>query len=202
MRVYTVQHKNVVNKLMKKGFYKTDRRFICEKSFSYAYLWMARMAKKYKGWWEPRPVWAWLKKPDLRSYRFYSNPKEPISRVDYLITLEIPEDEVLVSEFGLWHCVLNDFPVEANKEQEVFWKGLEDKKNNKKISVQDFNKRKENSWEQILFLKSSSFDHFEESFIGKIHLQATLPYIKKEWVVKVDPVKMKNTASGVNLKKS
>lgn len=194
MRLYTIQHKSVVDKLTTKGVYKTDRRFICEPTFQEAYNWLVRMAKKYKGWSESRPVWAWEKRPDLRNYRFFGDSKAPASRIDYLITLEVPDELVLLSEFGLWHCVLNNSPVYVNNTQEKKWyKLLKPYDDCMWKAPKKLHKLKEKSWEQILFLNNKSFAKFDKSITGNIELQAIIPYLKKEWVVSIKPIKMKNT---------
>lgn len=152
------------------------------------------MAKKHKGWNEPRPVWAWHKRPDLRSYRFFGDDQGPSHRTDYLITIDVPDELVLLSEFGLWHCVLNSSYVYINKNQEKYWDKLLKPYNDLLYKApKKIHKLKEKSWEQILFLHPKSFAKFDKSITGQLELQAIIPYLKQEWVVSVQPIKMKNT---------
>jgi hypothetical protein len=194
MRLYTIQHKSVVDTLQKKGIYKTNRKFICEPTFKAAYQWLSQMAKKHRGWQEARPVWAWHQRPDMRNYRFFKDPEGPPSRRDYLITLEVPDELVLLSEFGLWHCVLNNYYVYVNQKQEKAWtKLLKPYNDDLHKAPKKIHKLKEASWEQILFLNPKSFNKFNKQYTGTIELQAILPFLKKEWVVSIKPIKMKNT---------
>lgn len=192
--MYTIQHQSVADKLAKTGLYKTNRRFICEPTFKEAYDWLTKMAKKHKGWEESRPVWAWHKRPDLRNYRFFRDEQSPTNRTDVLITLEVPEQFVLLSEFGLWHCVLNNFYVYINKQQEKYWNKLLKPYNDQLDKApKKIHKLKEKSWEQILFLNPKSFAKFDKKITGSLELQAILPYLKQEWVISIKPIKMKNT---------
>ena len=49
------------------------------------------------------PIWAWEKKPDLR-HNVHIGKGEKGVRLE----LEVPSVELLASNFGAWHCVLND----------------------------------------------------------------------------------------------
>jgi hypothetical protein len=107
MRVFTIQHRSVINKILKQGQYKTDSRFICFEHFSKHYKWMAKQAKKrIKNWSSNRPIWVWTSRPDLRSWK--SEAKNLV-----IIELEIPDEEILLSNFELWHFVLNNSPISS-----------------------------------------------------------------------------------------
>jgi len=69
-----------------------------------AYKWMvqqmaARMSK-HSG--NP-PIWAWPVKPDLRQYRWTWMPEGWYVCIEF----EVPGERVLLSDFELWHDVLN-----------------------------------------------------------------------------------------------
>lgn len=56
------------------------------------------------------PVWAWYwwagpnrRKPDLRSSRYWADGGPAV-----LLTLDVPNEEVLLSEYHAWHHVLNE----------------------------------------------------------------------------------------------
>lgn len=55
------------------------------------------------------PIWAWYqwegkhKRPDMRTHRRWCVKGTPI----VLLTLEIPDHLVLLSDYDMWHCVLN-----------------------------------------------------------------------------------------------
>jgi len=58
------------------------------------------------------PIWGWYRsygkqaKPDRRRALYRSYRKSSWA----LLELEIPDSEVLLSDFIDWHCVLNDYP--------------------------------------------------------------------------------------------
>lgn len=200
MKLYTVQHHKVWETLEKEGVYFTDEKFICDESFNKSYEWLNQMAQKHNPHWTGlRPVWCWVKRPDLRAYRFISDPDRPKKEKYVLLTLEIPDTQVLVSHFGLWHNVLNGFPVTFNEQE---WNDWESKMETYELShfpydSQDLpeNLRQEiyQSWERILKLNENSFKDFEETYTGeKDDLQAITPCLKKEQVVKVEVFEMIN----------
>lgn len=124
IKVYTIQNAKVLDKLNSSGTYKTDRRFICFAHFKKPYQWLANQAKRrIPGWTEDRPIWVWLKRPDLRRNRFvYGTNNERL----VLIELEVPRDQVLISDFDTWHCVLNEsyLPL-SNKDFDQFYEKYE-----------------------------------------------------------------------------
>ena len=79
-----------------------------EPEFVENYEWLISQMIKRIG---PPPVWAWYKqngkrkKPDLRGERWGYGPGDE----DYIcIEFEIPEDQVLLSDFDSWHIILNN----------------------------------------------------------------------------------------------
>lgn len=190
MRFYTVQHKDVWEHLQKIGEYRTNEKFICEESFLPAYNWLNSQAKKrIKEWNTERPVWLWVKKPDLRTYRFIKNPDEPKVQDYVLIELEIPANEVLISEFGLWHHVLNNsYIAYTKKEDEEFDEQLE------KTSSQEIQKKIEQSWEKCIVDESLKCSNkFEEYCLGETSFQAIVSCLKIDQVVSHKKFKMINT---------
>lgn len=93
-----------------------------DSQFAEAYDWLVRQMEKRIG---PRPegiiypVWAWYqfgckRKPDLRRERWSTgNPGEE----QVCILLEVPDKEVLLSDFGHWHYVLNKWPISDTEEE-------------------------------------------------------------------------------------
>lgn len=136
-----------------------------------SYRWMAEQMKKRIG--DPPedvefPVWAWYrwegkrKRPDMRTHGCCSEKGLPI----VLLTLDVPDEKVLLSDFDYWHAVLNDgdlvFPFD--------WDA---------VYPEDV-KRK--SWENIFDIECT-FDNEKERCLST---QATLWEIKQEWVRKVE----------------
>lgn len=56
------------------------------------------------------PVWAWYqwegvrKRPDMRTHRYGGKKGTPV----VLLTIDVPNNMVLLSNFDMWHVVLNN----------------------------------------------------------------------------------------------
>lgn len=195
MKLYTIQHIKVWETLERHHKYVTDEAFICEENFKQCYEWLNQQAKeKISGWNASRPVWCWVKKPDLRSYRFIFDADKPSQEEYVLLTLEVPDELILLSHFGLWHSVLNGFPVARNEDEDTYWENrLETYElNNLPHDLQSDMKK---SWENILLLPGEEFAHWSEEYAGdKQDLQAIIPYIQKNMVKDCKKFKMVNKA--------
>ena len=130
MQLWTIQPPEVYHMVMDTGVYRCDPfqsgmlqsfdeskvGIELDQQFAESYDWLVRQMEKRIG---PRPkgviypVWAWYqfayqKKPDLRRERWSNgNPGEKQA----CILLDVPEREVLLSDFGNWHHVLNHWPI-------------------------------------------------------------------------------------------
>lgn len=185
MKLYTLQHKSVYYELLKTGVYKTNTQFICEETYLEAYTWMSSMAKKFKGWSCPRPVWCWTKRPDMRKERFFTDSTKAKEEPYVLLTLEVPEALALVSEFSLWHHVLNKYPLSCSQTEEEAWE--------KRLETPNFDtstvkKDIEKSWEQIFNLGENSFKHMDLEAFNPEHalFQAIIPEIQAKYIKKVE----------------
>lgn len=49
------------------------------------------------------PVWLWTKKPDLKAEGHFAKGTKAVC-----LTVEIPDEKVLLSDIFAWHCVLSD----------------------------------------------------------------------------------------------
>jgi hypothetical protein len=91
------------------------------------------------------PIWTWLKKPDLRSYS---------SKNTICFSIDIPEDRCLISNFLLYHSVINeDFLALTSSEY--------DKIDNKEITILD----KTKSWQHIFDLDIPK-NKVQENWLG------------------------------------
>lgn len=132
MKLWTIQPKEIYDYTMKNGIFITD----IEKSYWYqdlkdAYNWyIKKMIEKIS---KPDnvilPIWAWYrwngkeKKPDLRYNRFKETGDNELYA---LITLEVPDSEVLLSEYDNWHCVLNNSYLDTESNNEKEWDRIHD----------------------------------------------------------------------------
>ena len=144
------------------------------------------------------PIWAWKRydkdhdKPDMRTWT--TEAPEKVVR----LTLDVPDDEVLVSDFDLWHMPLNrGFCSYSEKEGGAFDAWCEsvgiDRFHN---DIWDFSKQAPelrlarrkvfDSWKRIIDPDPSLFD---ENWVGKLSespLQAVFWMIRSEYVKKVE----------------
>ena len=151
MILWTFQPIEIWNLIRETGTYRCDPAKCSMPEFADAYQWLIRQMEQRIG---PRPngveypVWAWYmqngkqRKPDLRSERWgYGQGDE-----DYVcIELEIPDEQVLLSDFDDWHAVLNNWILTDSMEEsdrlEVYLESLPP--NEQKAF-------REHNWEQVL----------------------------------------------------
>ena len=172
MILWTIQDLKPYEKMLASGSLRADEKFILCEEFKQPYLWMTEQMIKRIGL-PPEgvtlPVWAWYqwegkrKRPDMRSQgRHYGEKGMPI----VLLTIDVPPDCVLLSDFDYWHFPLNDVPYPL----------LDD------TAASCSEEEKHSGWENI-------FD-IDRRLPGDEDLplstQATLWEIRKEWVVKAE----------------
>lgn len=172
MILWTIQHKEAYDKLLKNGAIRGTPMYIVDESFKEAYEWMVVQMRNRIG--NPPegvtyPVWAWYqwegnrKRPDMRVHgRGWSAKGTPI----VLLTLDVPDSCVLLSDFDYWHVVLNNGEIIFPYNEFAHYSKEE----------------RQRSWENIFDI-SCSFDGDEHPFLST---QATMWEIKAEWVVKVE----------------
>ena len=125
MRLWTIRNPKEVSILQKNGVLTTDKTYI-EQDFISAYNWMSMKLNSIDK--KPShcnyPIWAWkcydksrFCKPDLR-LRWGTKAKEEL----YLIELEIPDKKVLLSEYHLWHSVLDNNYIAYSEDDELLCK--------------------------------------------------------------------------------
>ncbi len=111
MTLWTIQSEAAWTELQKTGVLRATRGHAWEPSFLPAYEWMTgQMCSRLGPPPEPDclPIWAWYqmdgerKKPDLRQ-RGHVEPGETGVRLE----LHYPSDRAVLSDFCLWHHVLN-----------------------------------------------------------------------------------------------
>ena len=136
MKLWTIQPEMVYQLVLDTGVYRCDPYQSdmlrpmddalagkqLDPQFTAAYDWLTCQMEKRIG---PAPegviypVWAWYQfgdkqKPDLRKERWANGgPGEKYA----CILLEVPDREVLLSDFGAWHFVLNNWPISETEEE-------------------------------------------------------------------------------------
>lgn len=113
MILWTIQHEDAWRRAQGRGFIRADGRRR-GRDFRAAYRWIEREMRRRIG--EPprgvqHPIWAWLqyenervRRPDLRR-----SGHLPSGARGVLIEFDASKDQVLLSDFELWHYVLNQW---------------------------------------------------------------------------------------------
>lgn len=151
VKLWTMQTRDVWESLQRTGVYRTDTA-LCwmAEELPHAYSWLAREMTKRVGP-PPQgvdyPVWAWYmqngrhKKPDLRSERWGYGPGDE----DYCcIELEIAPQRVLLSDFDVWHGVLNNGLISDTEEEDVALEAF-----HASLSDEEKTAYKEKNWEHV-----------------------------------------------------
>lgn len=125
MILWTIQTEELYHSILETGQYACDPNQIDMTEFTEMYDWLVLQMRERIG--EPpngviSPVWAWhtqkskRQKPDLRSER-WSNGYDGEKFV--CLEIEVPDEQVLLSDFDLWSIVLlNDLISETEEEDE------------------------------------------------------------------------------------
>lgn len=183
MKLWTIQPKTFYEDLLREKvvFCKPElSEFLQEWNFEPAYDWMAAQMQHRIGA-APTdvkyPIWAWYifegknEKPDLRKtdFRYYREDQ-------VCIELEVPDQQVLLSDEGDWHIVLNNWYLVSNNisdkdfDREYEWF--------KALPVSEQKTVKQKSWERI-------FNVFKEDGSSAKYIQATFWELRLEYVKSV-----------------
>lgn len=172
MILWTIQHRNAYEELLQKGVLRGKSEYIDDEFFGEPYKWMVDQMKRRIG--NPPegvflPIWAWYqwegkrKRPDMRFHgRGWGEKGTPI----VLLTIDVPDNCVLLSDFDYWHVVLNDGEIIFPYDEDAVYSDEE----------------KRESWENIFDI-GCSFDGEVHNFLST---QATMWEIKAEWIVKAE----------------
>ncbi len=173
MQLWTIQPLEVVDILI------TKQEFICDSSkafglidnaFTDAYNWLVKEMEKRIG---PRPtgveypIWAWhtrnfkRKRPDLREGGYGKRGEEAAC-----IEIDIPDNEVVLTDFDEWHTILNDSYSDDTYTEED-WDAAHDWFDS--LSVDKQREVKEVSWQHVF-----NIDPYKSDFrVRGSYIQAT-----------------------------
>lgn len=183
MRIWSIQPVDVFKFIEEYGYYicKPSLSLNC-KDFKNAYDWLVVKMKERIG--KPMgvnyPVWAWHtrdwkhKKPDLRESGYETKGMECVC-----IEIEIPDNQVVLSDFTAWHFVLNkSYLNQKCYSEEIFDR---DQAWLDSLSPQDRYKVIINSWNNIFDIQP-----FSNGFLEKgRYIQATFWVLRKRDIKKV-----------------
>lgn len=182
MKVWTIQCAEVYDIIQRTGEYSVKEDFI-DNYYKSAYLWLTEQMKNKIG---PAPddvtfpIWAWYrwngknKKPDLRSSSFGKTGDRLIC-----MELDIPDNEICLSDFDSWHFVLNYTYLNNGCEDEETFNSDWEKLN--KMTPERRKEAIEKSWENIF-----DIDFYKSAYqVRGEWVQGTFWKIKKEYIKKV-----------------
>ena len=185
MQLWSIQTPGAWEQLQTNGYLRGDgRRAWVE--FRQPYRWlMQQMAERipgYKGL--SYPVWAWPVKPDLRRMGYAERGSKQV-RIEFIA----PDDQILLSDYELWHSVLNGLYLNRNRSRRGKFEARVRRVTGRTDYFYDqlppqLQREMEASWLQIFDYHSD--DPTWEYGWGEQVFQATLPRIELAWVKKVD----------------
>ena len=158
MRVWSIQPQDVWESLYENGIWRAQESFVY-KEWRFAYQWMMQHLGQRIS---PSPVenivpiWVW------RLWRGSKQPRPDLRFAGHLpkgtagvrMELEMPEDQLLLSDFDLWHYVLNYFYLpssqrDAQKFDARIKKAGLDYYRTKPLPDANFHAEIERSWERV-----------------------------------------------------
>ncbi|HMA60955.1 MAG TPA: DUF3841 domain-containing protein [Halanaerobiales bacterium] len=177
-KVWTRQHKNVLNELKNKGVYKVKERYIrkkldtCADIYLDVYKWLRNQVSKRMD--IPKkakyPIWLTVEE-DL---------KLPMADGYVFFELEIPKDKIMVFDMAKWDYIVNYLYLPKNDEDRKRFKEKLDKYNisvESDIYLEDFypmlKREMTSSWERL-------FDESIQLSDQKVGISWEL---KEEWVI-------------------
>lgn len=146
MKLWMIASADLWQELKQAGQLFSDPARSHVQMFESAYEWMrCQMAKRLPGYQGHFPWWAWAQwkgehsRPDLRARGLHGGfaPGSLCVRLE----LELPEQEVLCSDYALWHVILNDGHISLNETEADAWDQL--------LPEQQTREALEASWERI-----------------------------------------------------
>ncbi|WP_458407641.1 DUF3841 domain-containing protein [Anaerotignum sp.] len=191
MKLWTVQPLFIYEQLSKGMTYYCDEELCSLLDIDHikqAYEWMAQQMEKRVSL-PPEgvkyPVWAWHtiggkhKTPDLRQAMFRNFKGSYVC-----IELEIPDDEVLLSDYDAWHMVLNDQYIDFSFSEDEYNRAIAYFES---LSKEEQKNQKIKSWDNVFFITPY---HNAWTSMGE-YIQATFWELKPEYMKSVRFIKEK-----------
>ena len=179
MRLYTITTEKAYTVLNDRGWL-TGNAHHAWRDFLPSYKWMGDQMTKRVGPPPGRsryPIWGRIEKPDLRS-----GGHLPRGNRGYRLEIEVPDQEVLLSDFQQWHIVLMDRYISNSEEDDDRFEAREQKLGDK--ADQLLRPEIEASWERI-FEIDGELD--PEWWGTTLRLQATFWRLELTQVIRATP---------------
>ena len=194
MVIWSILTQQAWNDLLRRGRLRVTRCHVIQE-FLGPYAWMAKQMERRLTTPRPSknalPIWAWYqwegvtrRKPDLRSAGYLAKNERGVR-----VELEIADDRVLLSDFDLWHYVLNYWYLPTSEKNGILF---EKKLANAGVSSHGcdhqrslpnrYHREVERSWERIFDVNWADRGHAIASPPRNKSIQATF------WELFVDDV--------------
>lgn len=165
MILYTIQPEHIFLEFQQTGILKAHNDIICHKSFENSYRWMENIMETKLGEKYRHPVWAWYKYNGKNNVDLRFRAHLPKGEIGYKIEFEIPDNEVILSDFTSWHLVLMGIE-EDFKNNYTFIDLLsnissEDVEIYLKEGCEIFEDKIIFNWDKIILDKNSSLDYIQ-----------------------------------------
>ena len=179
MILWTCQEEAVYNELLKTGVYRCDINLSSMKDCCEKYDWLVRQMKQRIG--PPPeqvtyPVWAIYqqddkrRKPDLRRERWEVGcDGERFACIE----IEIPDRDVLLSDFDAWCMLLSDFLISDTEQEDRCLEAQYEA-----LSPSEKRRMKEKNWERVFDLSPLNSDWMRRGY----DIQATFWELRLEQV--------------------
>ncbi|WMJ22919.1 DUF3841 domain-containing protein [Paludicola sp. MB14-C6] len=182
--IWTIQRLDVLNELEKFGVYNVrEENIIWESSDTdalRAYDWICqemnnRISVPPTG--VKYPIWAWYswegkRKKSNKRRKGYAERGTPV----VLITLDIPDQKVLLSDFDLWHYALNHWYLPTSEEDNANFESQEEMQKEDLI---------QKSWQHIFDI-SSKYTEYICTNPNKKWIQATFWELKSDNIISIE----------------
>ena len=193
MKIWSIQPEEALKLLLLGKSFSSDRELV-EQGFDNdwawenAYNWLSgKMVDKGISLPTKYPVWGWVqwaneakKRPDLRSISCSINKTDR----QVLLELDVPESEMLLSDFDLWHFVLNYWYLPENESDELSFEDLCNEQGYNPFKVrpapENLDKIIRSSWDKVLDL--SWCNEYTRPNLTDLQIQAIFPSIKPEYL--------------------
>ena len=193
MRLWTIQGIEIYNQMQKDGFaYCTKPNWSFSAEFMRAYRWMSGQMKRRIGESPIKeieyPIWAWFQYDSVKKKRPPRSPLVISEGISAYMEIEVPDKDVLLSNFLNWHSALNGWPLDN-------WKRIGRKTDQldnvagKHLGFDeypvDIQHEIEASWEPIFDVNR------RDDTVGRTHrrnrsIQATFWVLRKEYIRSVE----------------
>ena len=193
MQLWTIQGIEIYERVKRDGIaYCTEPNWKDSEEFMYAYRWIARQMRQRIG--EPPlegveyPMWAWYQYESAKKKKPTRSPHNIPEGISAYMEIEVPDNEVLLSDFDLWHFALNQWALDDSKiDKEI--ERLE-KEAGQRLEYAEYPQplrdRIEKTWEGIFDLERRGK---REKYKRNRSIQATFWALKEEYIISAEFLK-------------